>query len=256
MLNVFVHDLQAVVGQWSAGAEKTNEPTLLRRHLEELLDAYPMLRLFTGDAIFAQRPLAELVCSRGRDYLLQVKANQGNPLDALEHCFAQATERPPAAHSTNKRGLSKKSAGYGSTSRTPTTSAKRSTWSGCRIALRVDRQVRTADGELLSHDVRYFVSSLDPDRVTAADLLRYVRDHWRLENGLHFVKDRWWDEDRHHTRRPGLSACLAAINNAALLHPPPSAPTPNCLSEPPPTTSPGTQHSDSECSVRDFAVLL
>jgi predicted transposase YbfD/YdcC len=82
--------------------------------------------------------------------------------------------------------------------------------------LRVDREVRTPDGEVLSHDVRYFVSSLDPDSVTAADLLRYVRDHWRLENGLHFLKDRWWDEDRHHTRRPGLSACLAAINNAAL----------------------------------------
>jgi hypothetical protein len=124
MLNVFVHDLQAVVGQWSTGAEKTNEPTLLRRQLEELLDAYPMLRLFTGDAIFAQRPLAELVCGHGRDYLLQVKANQGDTLNALEHCFAQATERPPAAHSTNKRGLSKKPAGYGSTSRTPTTSAK------------------------------------------------------------------------------------------------------------------------------------
>ncbi len=85
-----------------------------------------MLRLFTGDAIFAQRPLAELVCGRGRDYLLQVKANQGDTLDALENCFAQATERPPAAHSTNKRGRSKKPAGYGSTSRTPTTSAKRS----------------------------------------------------------------------------------------------------------------------------------
>jgi hypothetical protein len=41
MLNVFVHDLQAVVGQWSTGAENTNEPTLLRRHLAELLDAYP-----------------------------------------------------------------------------------------------------------------------------------------------------------------------------------------------------------------------
>lgn len=68
----------------------------------------------------------------------------------------------------------------------------------------------------MSHDVRYFVSSLDPDRLTAADLLRDVRNHWRIENGLHFCKDRWWDEDRHHTRRPGLSACFAAINNAAL----------------------------------------
>jgi len=88
--------------------------------------------------------------------------------------------------------------------------------SGCRIALRVDREVRSPAGEVLSHDVRYFISSLDPDRVTAADLLRYVRNHWRVENGLHFIKDRWWDEDRHHTRRPGLSACLAALNNAAV----------------------------------------
>ncbi len=131
MLNAFVHDLQAVVGQWSTGAEKTNEPTLLRRRLGELLDAYPMLRLFTGDAIFAQRPLAELICGRGRDYLLQVKGNQGDTLDALENCFAKAVERPPAASSTDKRGLSKKPAGYGSTWRTPTTSAKSST---CPVA--------------------------------------------------------------------------------------------------------------------------
>lgn len=87
---------------------------------------------------------------------------------------------------------------------------------GCQIVLRVDRELLSADGEILLHDTRYYVSSLDPDQVTAADLLRHVRQHWRIENSLHFLKDRWWDEDRHHTRRPGLSALLAAINNAAL----------------------------------------
>jgi len=108
MLNAFVHDLQAVVGQWSTGAEKTNEPTLLRRHLQALLDSYPMLRLITGDAIFAQRPLADLICSRQRDYLLHIEANQGDTLDALEHCFAQAIERPPAAETTEKKGPCRK----------------------------------------------------------------------------------------------------------------------------------------------------
>jgi predicted transposase YbfD/YdcC len=87
---------------------------------------------------------------------------------------------------------------------------------GCQIALRVDRQLRAEGGEVVSHDVRYFISSLDPEQVTPADLLRHVRSHWRVENGLHFLKDRWWDEDRHYTRRKGLSACMAAINNAAL----------------------------------------
>ncbi len=115
MLNAFVHDVQAVVGQWSTGAEKTNEPTLLRRHLVALLETYPMLRLITGDAMFAQRPLAELICGQGRDYLLQIEANQGDTLDALEHCFAKANQRPAAAQTTGKRGLSKKPVGCGST---------------------------------------------------------------------------------------------------------------------------------------------
>jgi hypothetical protein len=126
MLHVFLHDLQTVIGQWSTGTEKTNEPMLLRRHLEELLAAYPMLRLFTGDAIYAQRPLAELMCSHGRDYLLQIAGNQGDTLDVLQHCFAQAiATRPPAAETTDKRGLSKKPAGSGSISTTRTTFVKR-----------------------------------------------------------------------------------------------------------------------------------
>lgn len=128
MLNAFVHDLQTVVGQWSTGAEKTNEPTLLRRHLAELLDAYPMLRLVTGDAIYAQRPLAELITSRGCDYLLQVKDNQSDTLDALVHCFAGAPQRPPAAQTTekSKRGAFVKPAVSGSTSTMRRTSVKSS----------------------------------------------------------------------------------------------------------------------------------
>lgn len=87
---------------------------------------------------------------------------------------------------------------------------------GCRIALRVDRTLRKPSGQVVSHDIRYFITSLDPAQITAADLLNYVRGHWQIENSLHFLKDRWWDEDRHHTRRPGLSPVMAAINNIAL----------------------------------------
>jgi predicted transposase YbfD/YdcC len=89
-------------------------------------------------------------------------------------------------------------------------------FTGCRIALRVDREVRSRDGEVRSCDSRYFTTSLDPGSVTASGLQSYVRDHWQVENCLHFVKDRWWDEDRHYTKRPGLADCFAALTNAAL----------------------------------------
>jgi len=80
----------------------------------------------------------------------------------------------------------------------------------------VDRQVIAANGKLMLDDKRYFIASLDPGKVTSLDILRHIRNHWRIENCLHFRKDRWWDEDRHHTRRPGLSEMMAAINNAAI----------------------------------------
>lgn len=87
---------------------------------------------------------------------------------------------------------------------------------GCRIALRVDRDVLNAQGEVISHESRHFLSSLDPEDVYADQLLQYVRQHWQIENNLHFSKDRWWDEDRHHTRRPGVGEALARLNSLAL----------------------------------------
>ena len=74
----------------------------------------------------------------------------------------------------------------------------------------------SADGLLLLHESRYFITSLDPNSVTPAELHAYIRGHWQVENCLHFVKDRWWDEDRHYTKRPGLAESFASLTNAAL----------------------------------------
>jgi DDE family transposase len=87
---------------------------------------------------------------------------------------------------------------------------------GARLALRLDREVRDAADAQMLFETRYFITSLDPQSVTPADLLRRPRGHWQVENSLHFVKDRWWDEDRHYSRRPGLAERLAGLLNAAL----------------------------------------
>jgi len=76
--------------------------------------------------------------------------------------------------------------------------------------------VRSPAGEILVAESRYFATSLDPASVTASGLQSYARDHWQVENCLHFVKDRWWDEDRHYTKRPGLAEVFASLTNAAL----------------------------------------
>ena len=52
--------------------------------------------------------------------------------------------------------------------------------------------------------------------MTAAELLALVRAHWQIENSLFFIKDRWWDEDRHWTRRPGVAEWLTQLTTAAI----------------------------------------
>jgi hypothetical protein len=83
------------------------------------------------------------------------------------------------------------------------------------MLLRVDRDVIADDGTVRLSDSRYFVTSIDPDDICADELLALVRKHWQIENSVFFLKDRWWDEDRHWTRRPGLSEWLAQLTTAA-----------------------------------------
>lgn len=82
------------------------------------------------------------------------------------------------------------------------------------MLLRVDHELRGTEGVVV--ETRYFACSVDPDRVTPAELLAWVRGHWSVENSLHFIKDRWWDEDRHYLSRPGLAERWAVLTNAAL----------------------------------------
>ncbi len=87
MLSVFAHQANVVLAQRPVGSEKTDEPGVLRNHMEELLEKFPMIRLLTGDAISAQRPLAEIFTNKHCDYLLQVNNNHPDLLDAAELCF-------------------------------------------------------------------------------------------------------------------------------------------------------------------------
>jgi len=60
-----------------------------------------------------------------------------------------------------------------------------------QIIMRVDCEVIGHDRAILSCDTRYFITSLDSSDITPSDLQKTVRDHWQIENSLHFVKDRW-----------------------------------------------------------------
>lgn len=86
---------------------------------------------------------------------------------------------------------------------------------GLRILLRVDSETRRG-GVAVTTETRYFATAVDPSRVTPDELLAVVRGHWQVENGLHYLKDRWWDEDRHYSKQPGVALGWAVLLNAVV----------------------------------------
>jgi hypothetical protein len=103
MLNAFVHDMRVVLWEWSVKGNKTNEPGCLKKHLGELLLQFPLLKILTGDAIFAQRPLLEVLKNHRVDYVFQVKENQPEVLDAVKETFRERQSKEPAAQSRSKK---------------------------------------------------------------------------------------------------------------------------------------------------------
>lgn len=127
MLNVFAHELNLCLAQFPVADGKPTEPQALKAGLTELLEHYPFLRLFTGDALFCQRPLARVILEADRDFLFAVKDNQPALLEAILASFLGAERRPPDAESVEKKGASCTPDGSGSSrARRSPTSASRS----------------------------------------------------------------------------------------------------------------------------------
>ncbi|CAN5893509.1 hypothetical protein BH23PLA1_BH23PLA1_40320 [soil metagenome] len=56
----------------------------------------------------------------------------------------------------------------------------------------------------------------DEKTYPANELIVLDHERWEHENGLHYIKDRSWDEDRQWSTRPGLAERMAMLRDAAL----------------------------------------
>jgi hypothetical protein len=127
MLNIFAHQVGLSLAQFPVTDGKPTEPQAFKAGLAELVEHFPFLRFFTGDALFAQRPLARVILEANRDFLFAVKDNQPDLMESLRTSLdAAAVARRPDVQTTEKKGAGSTSASSGSKrGRTSTTSEKR-----------------------------------------------------------------------------------------------------------------------------------
>jgi Transposase DDE domain len=62
----------------------------------------------------------------------------------------------------------------------------------------------------------YGLTSLTPEKASPARLLTLNRRHWSIENGLHYVRDMSFDEDRCRIRKHAGAQVMASLRNLAI----------------------------------------
>jgi len=65
-------------------------------------------------------------------------------------------------------------------------------------------------------EIVFAITSLRPDKADAHSLLSFNRGHWAIENRLHYVRDRTYDEDRSQVRKQAAPHMMASLRNLAI----------------------------------------
>jgi predicted transposase YbfD/YdcC len=197
--------------------EKSNEIT----HAPKLLRQMDLRGVVvSGDAMFDQRKLSIQIVQAKGDYLWTVKDNQEGLREDIDVLFQPhrklaGTSAPPNDFST-ARTVEK---GHGRLEkRTITVSsmlADYSTWPELAQVFKLESQRTDALG-ITKTEIRYGVTSLPASLANPKRVLALVREHWGIENGLHYRRDATMREDHAQLRMGHAPQMLAVLNNTVL----------------------------------------
>lgn len=212
LVSAFATNARLVLGQVAVNT-KSNEITAIPL-LVELLDLKGAI--VTIDAMGCQTKIAATIRQAEADYVLAVKDNQPTLHATVIDTFVAYAEADYADASL--RRLTTVNRGHGRDERreyfcAPVPAAVKATgqWADIQSIGMVLRS-RTVAGRT-SEELSYFISSLPPKVKTFA---KAVRDHWGIENRMHWVLDVIFAEDQSRVRSDHGPENLAMFRRLAL----------------------------------------
>lgn len=175
-------------------------------------------RVVTGDALFTQRKLSVQVLASGGHYLWPVKDNQQHLRQDVGLFFIPPRKAPgwytQPLPQTTAQTVGK---AHGRLEVRTLTAVADETgfldWPGVRQVFRLVRRRTCLTTGAVTVDEVYGLTSLPPERATASQLLHFIRQHWQIENGLHYRRDVTLQEDGTKMANGRQAQAMAALNN-------------------------------------------
>lgn len=199
------------------GQTKTDEKSNEIKAIPELLRTLDLKScVVTIDAMGAQTKITKQIIEQEGDYVISLKGNQGNLNDEVRQLFEDA-EKNGYDHLEHDSHITVDGDhGRVETRRCVVTNdtdwyANKSKWAGLNTFAMIES---TRDlGNKIENDTRFFISSLPMD---AEKLLRVARQHWAVENNLHWCLDIAFREDECRIRKDNAPENLAILRRFAL----------------------------------------
>lgn len=202
-----------VLGQVAVDS-KSNEITAIPKLLE-LLDVSGAM--VTIDALGCQKEIAAKIREGGGDYVLAVKDNQPHLLEDIQLCFERGLDNDFAGlehsyHEAIYDGHGRVEAHQVHTIMHPQGIRDLALWKDLK-AITLIYSERQEVGQEATAEVRYYIGSR---LAKASAYAGYVRGHWGIENGLHWVLDVSFDEDHSRMRTDHSAENMALLRRLAL----------------------------------------
>jgi predicted transposase YbfD/YdcC len=163
----------------------------------------------TADALHTHPAAADyLVTGKQAHYLFTVKANQPT---LLERCARLAWHRVPVLDRTRDRGH-----GRVELRTLKAVTVHHFGFPHAAQVLQVTRKVRGLRTRRWRTVTIYAITSLTFSQASPARLADYLRGHWAIENGLHYLRDTAFAEDGSQVRTGTGPQVMACLRNLAI----------------------------------------
>lgn len=208
MVSAWACETNLVLGQVKT-AEKSNEITAIPQLLD-ILDIAE--QTITIDAMGTQKEIAEKIIKNDANYILAVKGNQAQLLEAVEDEFKFAKQLDSSIDQDIGHGRIE----------TRTCSVitdfqfieNQDDWKNLTSIIRVEstREFKNSDKKV-EKATRYYISNLKDN---ASIFQNSIRSHWAVENKLHWTLDVAFSEDASRKRNQNAAQNYSVLLKIAL----------------------------------------
>jgi predicted transposase YbfD/YdcC len=211
MVSAFAARQRLVMGQ-VAVAEKSNEIVAIPALLDMMAIEGAVV---TIDAMGCQRNIAKKIIAKKADYIIALKGNQGTLHDDVKVFVGEQKandfkDTVISQHETVDADHGRIETRTYTAMHDVEWLQERHDWPGLKGVIMVESR-RESDGKV-TQETRFYITSL----ILRANLVGpMIRDHWMIENGLHWIMDMVFRDDECRVRTENAPANFTTLKHMA-----------------------------------------